>query len=95
MKRVETESETESEFDYEAADIVVKQVMEQLVEVKLDDLLAYTDTLDNNHSLRDEPPFTRYEVCGVITRCLTLYSDVCSTVDEVVKESTDFQDETR
>jgi len=93
MKRVETESE--SEFDYEAADIVVKQVMEQLVEVKLDDLLAYTDTLDNNHSLRDEPPFTRYEVCGVITRCLTLYSDVCSTVDEVVKESTDFQDETR
>ena len=34
MKRVETESE--SEFDYEAADIVVKQVMEQLVEVKLE-----------------------------------------------------------
>ena len=91
MKRVETESE----FDCEAADIVVKQVMEQLVEVKLDDLLAYTDTLDNNHSLRDEPSFTRYEVCGVITRCLALYSDVCSTVDEVVKESTDFQDETR
>ena len=91
MKRVETESG----FDYEAADITVKQVMEQLAEVKLDDLLAYTDTLDNNHSLCDEPPFTRYEVCGVITRCLTLYSDVCSTVDEVVKESTDFQDETR
>jgi len=91
MKRVETESE----FDCEAADITVKQVMEQLAEAKLDDLLAYTDTLDNNHSLRDEPPFTRYEVCGVITRCLALYSDVCSTVDEVVKVSTDFQDETR
>ena len=34
------------------------------------------------------PPFTRYEVCSVITRCLIMHSDVCSTVDEVVKEFT-------
>ena len=36
--------------------------MELLAEVKLNDLLVYADTLDYNHSLRDEPPFqgTRY-----------------------------------
>ena len=65
--------------------------MEQLSEVGLDDLLTYADTLDNNHSLRDEPPFTKYEVCSVITRCLIMHSDVCSTVDKVIKEFTDFQ----
>ena len=54
--------------------------MEQLSEVEPDDLLTYADTLDNNHSLRDEPPFTRYEVYSVITRCLIMHSDVCSTV---------------
>ena len=59
-------------MDYEEADVVVKQVMEQLSGVELDDLLAYADTLDSNHSLRDDPPFTRYEVCGVITRCLII-----------------------
>ena len=91
MKRVETESG----FDYEQADIVVQQVMEQLAEVKLDDLLEYADTLDHNHSLRDEPPFTMYEVCGVITRCLIMHSDVCSTADEVVKRFTDFQYEAK
>ena len=69
--------------EYEKAEVVNQQVMEILAEVKLDDLLVYADTLDYNHSLRDEPPFTMYEVCGVITRCLTLHSDVCSTVDEV------------
>ena len=82
-------------MDYEEADVVVKQVMEQLSGVELDDLLAYADTLDSNHSLRDDPPFTRYEICGVITRCLIMHSDVCRTADEVVKEFTGFQSQTK
>ena len=79
----------EEVVSYEEADVVVKQVMEQLSEVGLDDLLAYADTLDNNHTLRDDP-FTRYDVCGVITRCLIMHSDVCRTADEVVKEFADY-----
>ena len=46
-------------------------------EVKLNDLLVYADTLDYNHSLRDEPPFTRYEVCGVIARVVSVDTMVC------------------
>ena len=84
MKRVED--------SYEQAEVINQQVMELLVEVKLDDLLEYAETLAKKEYRHIQSSSTRHEVCGVITRCLTLHSDVCSTADEVVKSFTDFQD---
>lgn len=72
---------------YRASELVNLQVMKLLAGVKTDDLLAYADTLDYNHSLRDDDPVaTRHDITGVITRCLTLHSDVCHTAEEVVEE---------
>ena len=81
--------------EYEQAEVINQQVMELLVEVKFDDLLVYTDTLAKKNYRYIRSPFTRHEVCGVITRCLTLHSEECRTADEVVKRFTDFQTEIR
>jgi len=83
MKRVED--------SYEQAEVINQQVMELLSEVKLDDLLEYAETLAKKEYRFIQSSSTRYEVCGVITRCLIMHSDVCSTADEVVKSFTDFQ----
>ena len=83
MKRVEV--------DYEQAEVINQQVMELLAEVKLDDLLEYAETLAKKEYRHIQSSSTRHEVCGVITRCLTLHSEECRTADEVVKRFTDFQ----
>ena len=84
MKRVED--------SYEQAEVINQQVMELLSEVKLDDLLEYAETLAKKEYRLIQSSSTRDEVCGVITRWITLHSDMCSTADEVVKSFTDFQD---
>ena len=87
MKRVED--------SYEQAEVINQQVMELLSEVKLDDLLEYAETLAKKEYRLIQSSSTRHEVCGVITRCLTLHSEECRTADEVVKRFTDFQTEIR
>ena len=74
---------------YRESEIINQQVVEMLVQSKDEDLLAYADFLDSNNTIRDEP-MTRYDVCGVITRCLTLHSEECRTATEVVREFMDF-----
>ena len=92
LAKVEEMQRVEDEVDeYEQAEVVNQQVMEILTEVKLDDLLVYADTLAKKNYRYMRSPFTRYEICGVITRCLTLHSEECSTADEVVKRFTNFQ----
>ena len=40
---------------YRESEIINQQVVEMLVQSKDEDLLAYTDFLDSNNTLRDEP----------------------------------------